>query len=87
MGANKLFIVLNLLTSSLKYVLLANFIAYPLAYGVLGTVTDVFESFFGYKHEIKPTFYSLLGGVMIGVFVPIVSSIAPIWGVIKNDLV
>ena len=50
MGADRLFIVINLLSSSLKYVLLANFIAYPLAYLVLETVTDVFESFFGYKH-------------------------------------
>jgi ABC-type lipoprotein release transport system permease subunit len=50
MGANRLFIVINLLSSSLKYVLFANFIAYPLAYLVLGAVTDVFQSFFGYKH-------------------------------------
>lgn len=42
MGADKFFIVVNLLTSSLKYVLFANFIAYPLAYLVLQTVTDVF---------------------------------------------
>lgn len=39
MGANKLFIVVNLLTSSLKYVLLANFISYPLASLLLDTVT------------------------------------------------
>jgi hypothetical protein len=35
MGANRLFIIINLLSSSLKYVLFANFIAYPLAYLVL----------------------------------------------------
>ena len=35
MGANRLFIVFNLLSSSLKYVLFANFIAYPLTYLVL----------------------------------------------------
>lgn len=35
MGADRLFIVINLLSSSLKYVLFANFIAYPLAYLVL----------------------------------------------------
>jgi hypothetical protein len=29
----------------------------------------------------------MIGGLIIGVFVPIVSSIAPIWGVINNDLV
>ena len=87
MGADRIFIVINLLSSSLKYVLLANFIAYPLAYLVLETVTDVFESFFGYKHEITPTFASLVGGIIIGVFVPIVSSVAPIWGVMNNDLV
>jgi hypothetical protein len=39
MGADRLFIVINLLSSSLKYVLFANFIAYPLAYLVLQTVT------------------------------------------------
>lgn len=30
---------------------------------------------------------AIIGGLLIGVFVPIVSSLAPIWGVIKNDLV
>ena len=42
MGANRMFVVINLLTSSLKYVLLANIIAYPLAYQALVSVTDVF---------------------------------------------
>jgi hypothetical protein len=28
-----------------------------------------------------------MGGIFIGVLVPIVSSISPIWGIINNDLV
>ena len=87
MGADRIFIVINLLTNSLKYVLLANFIAYPIAYMVLQSVTEVFESFFGYKYNMSPTFSSLIGGLIIGVLVPIISALAPIWGVINNDLV
>jgi hypothetical protein len=87
MGANKFFIIINLLSNSLKYVFFSNAIAYPLAYLTLEIVTDVFETFFGYKHPITPTSYSIFGGIVIGVMVPIISSIAPIWGVVKNDLV
>jgi ABC-type antimicrobial peptide transport system permease subunit len=87
MGADRPFIIVNLLTSSLKYVAFANIIAYPLAYLALFGITDIFEDFFGYKHEITPTSSSILGGIFIGVLVPVVSSIAPIWGVMNNDLV
>ena len=86
MGADRFFIVVNILASALKYVLFANVIAYPLAYMALQGITSVFEDFFGYRHEITPNFDSILGGLFIGVLVPIVSAIAPIWGVIKNDL-
>ena len=87
MGANKFFIIINLLSNSLKYVFFSNLIAYPLAYLTLEIVTDVFEVFFGYKHQINPSSYSIIGGIVIGVMVPIISSIAPIWGVVQNDLV
>lgn len=87
MGANKFFIIINLLSNSLKYVFFSNAIAYPLAYMTLEVVTDVFEVFFGYKHPINPTTFAIIGGIIIGVMVPIISSIAPIWGVVKNDLV
>jgi hypothetical protein len=42
MGADRVFIVINLLMSSLKYVAFANLIAYPLAYLALQGITDVF---------------------------------------------
>lgn len=42
MGANRAFIIINILTGSLKYVALANFFAYPLAYIALQIVTSVF---------------------------------------------
>ncbi len=86
MGANRAFIIINILTGSLKYVALANFFAYPLAYIALQIVTSVFQDFFGYRYVITPTADSILGGLIIGVLVPIVSSIAPIWSVIRNDL-
>lgn len=86
MGANRAFIVANILAGSLKYVLLANLCAYPLAYIALKVVTSVFEDFFGYRYEITPTSDSIIGGLLIGVLVPIFSAIAPIWSVIKNDL-
>jgi ABC-type antimicrobial peptide transport system permease subunit len=87
MGANKYFIIGNLLTDSLKYVLLANFIAFPFAYFILSGMTGVFESFFGYKYEITPTLDSIYGAFIIGILVPIISAISPIWDVIKYDLV
>ena len=86
MGADRLFIIINILASALKYVAFANLIAYPLAYFALQGITSVFEDFFGYRHEITPTYDSILGGLFIGVLVPIISAIAPIWGVIRNDL-
>jgi hypothetical protein len=42
MGADRKFIVINLLTSSMKYVLLANAIAYPIAYYALNGVSSIF---------------------------------------------
>lgn len=86
MGANRIFIIANILTGSLKYVALANIFAYPLAYLALQIVTTVFEDFFGYRYDITPTYDSIIGGLIIGVLVPIVSSVAPIWSVIRNDL-
>ena len=86
MGADRFFIVLNILSSSLKYVLLANIIAYPFAFWALDGITSVFEDFFGYRHQITPTADAVMGGLFIGVLVPIVSAIVPIWGVIRNDL-
>ena len=55
MGADQLFVVVNVLASALKYVVLANLIAYPLAYLALQQITDIFQDFFGYRHEISPT--------------------------------
>lgn len=42
MGADRAFIVANILAGSLKYVLFANILAYPLASGALKVVTSVF---------------------------------------------
>ena len=42
MGANRAFIVANILSGSLKYVLIANILAYPLASVALRVVTSVF---------------------------------------------
>ena len=86
MGANRAFIVANILTGSLKYVVGANLIAYPLAYAGLQMVSSVFEDFFGYRYEILPSSDAILGGLFIGILVPIVAAIAPIWSVIRNDL-
>ena len=36
---------------------------------------------------MRPTFSAIMGGLIIGVLVPIISALAPIWGVISNDLV
>lgn len=87
MGASRVFVIFNLLFSSFKYVLLSNFIAFPFAYLALNFVSRIFEFFFGYTYEVTPTIGSILGGLFIGVLVPIISSIAPIWSIIKNDLV
>jgi hypothetical protein len=43
MGADKPFIVMNILISSLRYVGFANVIAFPLSYAALEAITLVFE--------------------------------------------
>jgi hypothetical protein len=43
MGADKPFIVMNILISSLRYVGFANLIAFPLSYAALEAITLVFE--------------------------------------------
>ena len=50
MGANKVFILVYILVNSLKYVLISNFIAFPFAYFILRMMTEIFETFFGYKY-------------------------------------
>lgn len=87
MGADKTFIVVNILTGSLKFVGLANILAFPLAHIALFFMTQFFEDFFGFRYELTPTVESIVGGIIIGVFVPIFASISPIWGVINNKLV
>lgn len=87
MGANKTFVIFNLIFSSAKHVVIANILAFPFAYLILGFISGIFKDFFGYSYDVKPTISSIFGGIFIGVLVPIVSSIAPIWGIIKNDLV
>jgi len=42
MGADRAFIVTNILASSLKFVVFSNFLAYPLAYLALQAITSVF---------------------------------------------
>ena len=86
MGANRLFIIVSLLGSSLKYVIIANIVAFPFAYLVLQSVSELFVEFFGYKYEVTPTFWAVIGGLFIGILVPVISSIVPIWGIIKDDL-
>ena len=41
MGADRVFIVANILTGALRYVVFANLIAYPLSYLALGGITSV----------------------------------------------
>jgi hypothetical protein len=86
MGADRAFVVANILAGALKYVALANLLAYPLAYAALYGVTTAFEGFFGYRHEISPTSDAVFGGLFIGMLVPVISAVAPIWRVIRNDL-
>ncbi len=87
MGADKKFVVANLILASTRHVVISNVLAFPFAYLVLKLVSGIFETFFGYAYEVTPTFGAIVGGILIGVLVPIVSSITPIWGIINNDLV
>lgn len=50
MGANKTFVILNLLLSSIRYVTIANIIAFPFAYLTLSFISGVFTLFFGYSY-------------------------------------
>lgn len=50
MGANKAFVIFNLIFSSLKYVLISNILAFPFAYLTLGLVSGFFITFFGYSY-------------------------------------
>ena len=52
MGANRIFVIVNLLIDSLKYVVISNIIAFPFSYISLGLVSGVFETFFGYRYDV-----------------------------------
>jgi ABC-type antimicrobial peptide transport system permease subunit len=86
-GANRLFVILVVLLDSLKYVLVANLIAFPFAYTILTFAGDMFQSFFGFKYDIYPTFEAIFGGLFIGILVPIISSLSPIASILNNKLV
>ena len=47
-GAQRIFVILNVIFDSLKYVLLSNAIAYPLSYLILIEASSIFSDFFGY---------------------------------------
>lgn len=87
MGASRFFVIFNLLFSSFKYVFISNIIAFPFAYITLSFISNLFVYFFGYSYDVTPTFGAVLGGAFIGILVPIMSSLSPIWGIINNDLV
>lgn len=42
MGASRTFVIVNILTGALKYVLVANLVAYPLSYLALSFISTVF---------------------------------------------
>jgi ABC-type antimicrobial peptide transport system permease subunit len=86
MGASRPFIVSNILLSALQYVASANVLAYPLAYAALQLVSSLFQDFFGYRYDITLSIEAVLDGLFIGVLVPLVAAVAPIWDVIRNDL-
>jgi len=50
MGAERSFIIGNILAGALKYVAFSNLVAYPAAFIALKFITSVFEDFFGYRH-------------------------------------
>lgn len=50
MGANKLFVIFNLIFSSTKYVFISNILAFPFAYLTLNFVSGFFVMFFGYSY-------------------------------------
>lgn len=86
MGAGRSFIIFSLFFDSMQFVILANVIAFPFAYMLLNFISFIFEDFFGYQYQITPNVQSIIGGFFIGVLVPVVSSIVPIWGILKDDL-
>jgi ABC-type antimicrobial peptide transport system permease subunit len=86
-GANRVFVIFVVLIDSLKYVLVANIIAFPFAYIILTFAGDLFQEFFGFKYDIYPTPEAILGGLFIGILVPLISSLSPIASILNNKLV
>lgn len=52
MGAHRNFVIINILIDSIKYVLIANIIAYPFAYLCMAFVSNIFITFFGYYYDV-----------------------------------
>lgn len=52
MGANRIFVIVNILIDSIKYVVIANIVAYPFAYMCMGLISQIFITFFGYYYSV-----------------------------------
>lgn len=52
MGANRIFVIINILIDSIKYVLISNLIAFPFAYLCMTFISGMFVTFFGYYYNV-----------------------------------
>jgi len=77
-GMNRRSLMLTVLVDSLKYVVVANMMGFPVSYGTLKIVSSIFTKFFGFQYVLTPTFDSIVIASVVGFLVPIVASFVPI---------
>jgi ABC-type antimicrobial peptide transport system permease subunit len=77
-GMNKKSLMLTVLVDSLKYVLVANLVAFPVSFWTLKLTSGIFTKFFGFDYVLTPTFDAIAIASVIGFLVPLVASFVPI---------
>jgi ABC-type antimicrobial peptide transport system permease subunit len=86
LGADRKFVAYKILRQSLKTVLTANVIAYPLVFVAFQVIELLIKESIGYHVSVGFTLHSFIVGISIGFLVPVCASIFPIVTILNNDL-
>jgi predicted lysophospholipase L1 biosynthesis ABC-type transport system permease subunit len=85
-GANRLHVAGHVLGGAVRQVLMANLIAYPLAYLTFNSIETTAIELIGHKIELIFTLEACASAAFIGLLVPIIASLTPIKGLIDSGL-
>jgi ABC-type antimicrobial peptide transport system permease subunit len=85
-GASRTHVASHVLAGAVRQVVYANLLAYPFLYAAFAVMEPAVQQITGSRMAVGFSIEACGAGVVIGLLVPLVSSISPIRSIISNDL-